>query len=85
MEAMNGVDPDKALATLRAAHRFLGDDPRVLAKKTACIGWCFGGGWSLRLAIAEPELDAAVIYYGRLIDYPSWLKKIRAPVLGIFA
>ncbi len=84
LAAMKGVNPDSALKTLRSAHDFLQEDERVAAKKTACIGWCFGGGWSLRLAIAEPNLDAAVIYYGRLIDDPKTLRAIRAPVLGIF-
>ena len=57
---------------------------RVKATRRACIGWCFGGGWSLQLALHEPKLDAAVIYYGRLVDDVEQLRGIRAPVLGIF-
>lgn len=81
---MGAVDESKALNTLHAAMGFLADDSRVRAKKRACIGWCFGGGWSLRLAIAEPRLDAAVIYYGRLDTDPTNLGRIRAPILGVF-
>ncbi len=83
--AMQAVDEDKARAALLAAHEFLAADPRVRAARRGCIGWCFGGGWSLRLAMAAPDLDAAVIYYGRLVDDADQLAAIRAPVLGVFA
>jgi carboxymethylenebutenolidase len=81
---MREVDENAARATLLAAHRFLATDPRVRAQKRGVIGWCFGGGWSLQLAMAAPDLDAAVIYYGRLVADPSQLAAIRAPVLGVF-
>lgn len=82
--AVRGVVAEDALATLRAAHRFLVEDERIEAERTGVVGWCFGGGWSLQLAIAEPELDAAVVYYGRLVDDVETLGRIRAPVLGVF-
>jgi carboxymethylenebutenolidase len=85
MTTMKSVDEAKAKAMLAAAHRFLADDPRVAAKKRGVIGWCFGGGWSLQHAIAEADLDAAVIYYGRLTTDSAQLAKIQAPVLGVFA
>ena len=84
LAAMQAIDEDAALAALRAAHEFLVDDERIEAPRTACIGWCFGGGWSLQLAIAEPDLDAAVVYYGRLISEPSRLERISAPMLAVF-
>ncbi|WP_437895241.1 dienelactone hydrolase family protein [Sorangium sp. So ce124] len=84
MAAMKAVDEAKGIEIVRAAHRFLTTDARVLAPRTASIGWCFGGAWSLKLALNEPELDAAVIYYGRLVTDPAQLKAIKAPVLGIF-
>ena len=48
------------------------------------IGWCFGGGQSLNLALNN-ELDATVIYYGQLITEPEELSRIDWPILGIFA
>lgn len=49
------------------------------------IGWCFGGGWSLRTALALPEsIDAAAIYYGQLITDPDRLATLDMPILGIF-
>lgn len=82
--AMKAVDAERALATLRAAFDWLGTDGRVKATKRGCVGWCFGGAWSLQLAIAEPKLDACVLYYGRLVEDPEQLAKIAAPVLGVF-
>jgi carboxymethylenebutenolidase len=84
MAAMKAVDEAAALKVVRAAHRFLETDPRVQAPRTASIGWCFGGAWSLQLALNEPALDAAVIYYGRLVTDPKKLEAIRAPLLGVF-
>jgi len=80
--AMAEVDEDAALATLRAAHAYLQGELGL--ERTASIGWCFGGGWSLRLALAEPELDAAVMYYGRLVTDVEALRGLEADVLGIF-
>jgi carboxymethylenebutenolidase len=84
MAAMKSVDEEQARATLQAAHAFLGADERIRASKRGVIGWCFGGAWSLKHAIATPHLDAAVIYYGQLVVEPEELQKIKAPVLGIF-
>jgi carboxymethylenebutenolidase len=43
-----------------------------------------GGGYSLDVALAEPHLAATVINYGHLATEPSELKKINAPMLGLF-
>jgi carboxymethylenebutenolidase len=43
-----------------------------------------GGGYSLDVALQEPALAADVINYGHLACDADSLKKIRAPVLGIF-
>ncbi len=49
------------------------------------IGWCFGGGQSLNLALNNEAMDATVIYYGQLVTDTEELSKINWPVLGIFA
>jgi carboxymethylenebutenolidase len=81
---MRAVDEKKAVATLLAGHAFLKDDARVKAGRRASIGWCFGGGMSLQLALHAPDLDAAVMYYGRPVTDVEALKQIKAPLLGIF-
>ncbi len=55
------------------------------AERIGVIGWCFGGGWSLRTALAFPDkVDATVIYYGRLTTDKAELEALSSPVLGIF-
>ena len=55
------------------------------AARIGVIGWCFGGGWSLRTALAFPDaVDATVIYYGRLTTDADELRALSSPVLGIF-
>ncbi|MFB5597502.1 MAG: dienelactone hydrolase family protein [Nitrosopumilaceae archaeon] len=54
-------------------------------EKIGSIGWCFGGGQSLNLAINNDEMDATVIYYGSLVTDQESLSSINWPILGIFA
>jgi carboxymethylenebutenolidase len=82
--AMNAVDPVRAVHTMVAAEEFLRTSPRILAPRTASIGWCFGGSQSLQLALASPELDAAVVYYGNPIVDAAKLAPMHAELLGIF-
>ena len=68
---------------LRQAYRYLKEKQGV--SRVGVIGWCFGGGWALQTALMMPEqIDAVVIYYGRLVTDPEQLSKLKMPVLGIF-
>ena len=70
-------------ANLRQAHAYLVD--RIGAPRTGSIGWCFGGGVSLEAALLLPgELDAAVVYYGRVVTDRKRLERLDTPVLGLF-
>lgn len=79
-----GADIPKAVATMRAAFDFLATNKRVAATRRGVLGWCFGGGMSLQLALAEPKLDACVVYYGPLVADSKKLAAIPCPLLGIF-
>jgi carboxymethylenebutenolidase len=66
-------------------------------EKTASVGFCFGGNQSFALAVDEPALNAAVVYYGMaptdgppagggagaFVPSPR-LAEIKAPVLGLY-
>ena len=55
-------------------------------KKVATIGWCMGGGEALKAALNDTkDVDAVVMYYGMPVDDVAKLKKLKGPVLGIFA
>ncbi len=66
-----------------AAHHYLTEVGR--APKIGVMGWCFGGGQSLVAALALPkDIDASVIFYGRLTDDREKLATLEMPVLGLF-
>ena len=80
-------NPSEAIANLQAAVRYLGSLENVNPSRIASLGWCFGGGQSLQLALnteAENPLAATVLYYGDPVMDEQELSKIKWPVLGIF-
>lgn len=83
-ELMRGVPQDRANKDLLAAYDYLAQQATVKKEKIGSIGWCMGGGYSLDLALAQPKIAATVINYGHLASEATTLKKIQAPVLGIF-
>src|ERR1700746_1526646 len=83
-EIMRGVPEDRAKRDLHAAFEFLPSQTTVKKDRIGAIGWCMGGGYSLDVALQEPTLAADVINYGHLATDPDALKKINAPILGIF-
>ncbi|MGC2551223.1 MAG: dienelactone hydrolase family protein [Candidatus Sulfotelmatobacter sp.] len=83
-ELMRGVPDDRANRDLEAAFNFLQSQPNVKKNRIGAIGWCMGGGYALDVAIDEPTLAADVINYGHLVTDPDTIKKINAPILGLF-
>lgn len=80
---IGALKPEDAVAISRGAFAALEALPEVNGKVGA-IGFCWGGGQVNQLAVAEPELAAAVVYYGmqpRMEDVP----KIKAPLLLHYA
>jgi carboxymethylenebutenolidase len=69
---------------LLSVARHLRTLPAVDARRTGSVGFCFGGAMSARLATVDPDLRAAVVFYGQnppLEDVPN----VRAAVLGLYA
>lgn len=72
---------------LQSAVKYLSSLPNVDGSKIVSLGWCFGGGQSLQLALNSKEhpLAATILYYGTpLITDKSSLSNIKWPLLGIF-
>lgn len=54
--------------------------------KVGTIGWCMGGGESLKASLNDPkDVSVTVMYYGAPVDDVAKLKTLQGPVLGIFA
>ena len=83
-ELLRGLPEDRAKGALNAAFGFLASQPNLKKNAAAAIGWCMGGGYALDVALQEPMLAADVINYGHLATDPEALKKINAPILGLF-
>ena len=78
---------NSSTANLQAAVKQLTLASNVDSTKIASLGWCFGGGQSLQLALNSQEhpLAATILYYGTpLVTDKESLAKIKWPVLGIF-
>lgn len=48
------------------------------------IGYCWGGSASFRYATQQPELGAAVVYYGTAPEDKTTFTNIKAPVFGFY-
>ncbi len=83
-QLMRGMPDDRALRDLKAAVAYLRARGDVDSAKVGSVGWCMGGGLSLNLAVAEPTLSGAVIYYGHLMTDPSTIASLKVPLLGNF-
>jgi carboxymethylenebutenolidase len=83
-ELIRGLPEDQAIRDLKAAVHYLKARSDVRGDKIGSIGWCMGGGYSLALAVNQPDLAACVVYYGRLVTDTKLLSRIKAPVLGLF-
>ncbi|HKD18311.1 MAG TPA: dienelactone hydrolase family protein [Thermoanaerobaculia bacterium] len=83
-QLMRGLPDDRALRDMKAAVAYLRTRNEVDASKIASIGWCMGGGLSLDLAVAEPTMAGAVIYYGHLMTEPATIAALKVPLLGNF-
>ncbi len=54
--------------------------------KIANVGWCFGGGWSLRSGLqGAAHTVGTVMYYGMPVKDVEKLKTLSGDVLGLFA
>lgn len=88
-QAIQGLTPADVTAWLNAAMDY-GKKLPASNGKTGVIGFCWGGARSFGYAAAQPNLNAAVVYYG---DAPgasdgtveTQLANLNAPVLGLYA
>jgi carboxymethylenebutenolidase len=82
VKLVRGLAPAEVQARLNAIHDYATKIPAANGK-TATLGFCWGGGVSFAYAAAQPDLDAAVVFYGTSPETAD-LAKIKAPVLGLY-
>jgi carboxymethylenebutenolidase len=82
VKAVRDLTPPDVVKMLDAVSRY-GTNLPAATPKFATVGFCWGGTQSFFYATAQPDLKAAVIYYGTSPS-PEVLGTIRAPVLGLY-
>lgn len=80
--AMRKLSREEVTTRLNAIRDY-GIKLPAATEKFGSIGFCWGGSTSFAYATAQPELNAAVVYYGTAPDAAD-LGKINAPVLGFY-
>jgi carboxymethylenebutenolidase len=83
VKAVSALPRDEVITRLNAVRKY-GLSLPAATGKSATVGFCWGGSTSFAYAVAQPALDAAVVYYGTAPEDPEALAAIRAPVLGLY-
>ena len=83
MKLFPKLDAGKVTGDAVAAVAYLRTRPESNGKVGA-IGFCWGGGVINRMAVSDPTLEAAVVFYGPPPDL-SLVGKIKAPLLLNYA
>jgi carboxymethylenebutenolidase len=74
--------PEDLVSDLNAAVTFVAQQNGVKPDKYGVVGFCFGGGYTLRLAAANPKIAAGVSYYGPVPEPASQMGATNAAILG---
>jgi dienelactone hydrolase len=82
VKLIRGLTPEEVTTRLNAVRDYAIKLPAANGK-TATVGFCWGGGKSFAYAASQPNLNAAVVYYGTSPEAAD-LAKIKAPVLGLY-
>jgi carboxymethylenebutenolidase len=81
--AIQGLSGQEVEARLNAVRDW-GIALPSTSEKTATVGFCWGGSTSFAYATRQPELNAAVVYYGTSPRDPRSFQELKVPVLGLY-
>jgi carboxymethylenebutenolidase len=82
VKLVRALTPEEAHARLDSVRAWATALPAA-TRTSATIGFCWGGARSFEHAAHQPDLAAAVVYYGSSPDAAA-LAKVKAPVLGLY-
>ena len=83
-ELVRGLEDTRVFSEMDAAAAWAAAQPRTKGAKIGVMGFCVGGGIALRYALHNPNLSAAVMYYGAPESDPAKLAALKAPLQGHF-
>lgn len=88
-QAIRRLTEAEVVGRLDAARKYGGSLPASNGE-SAVLGFCWGGTQSFTYALEQPDLDAAVVFYGSVPGATAdavpdeRIAKIEAPVLGLY-
>ncbi len=82
--AIARVTDDQAIADLNAAVTYLQGQAAVKGQKIGVTGHCWGGARSILLALRNPDIAAAVPYYGSSPQNLDEVNNLKGALLGIY-
>ena len=82
VKLIRDLAPDEATRRLDAVRAFALKLPGA-SRRSATVGFCWGGTRSFAYATTQPALDAAVVFYGTSPEAAD-LARVRAPILGLY-
>ncbi|MFW6199311.1 MAG: dienelactone hydrolase family protein [Gemmatimonadota bacterium] len=77
------LSEEEAMQRLDAVREYALSIPAA-SDQVGTVGFCWGGSTSFAYAVHQPELDAAVVYYGTSPEDEGVYSDIQAPVLGLY-
>lgn len=81
---MNTLKQEDGLADLNATVAYLKSVPEVDPTRIGITGFCMGGSYALMLPCVNPEIKAAVPFYGQIPNPDTPIQKLACPVLYIY-
>lgn len=81
--AIYQLPPDQVLSDLDAVVKKAGALP-ASNKKIAVMGFCWGGGKAFAYAVHQPNIKAALVFYGSAPRDDEDYRRISAPVYGFY-
>ena len=82
--ALGQISQTDMVQDLVSGVAYLKGLPNFAGPKAGVVGYCFGGGMTWLLAIASPDIGAAVPYYGPIPQPVDEVQKITGAVLAFY-
>jgi carboxymethylenebutenolidase len=83
-DALGEITQDEFMADLNASVDYLQTRSQVQADRIGVTGFCFGGGLTWLMAVRNPDIAAAVPFYGSAPPLDE-VANLNIPVLAIYA
>jgi carboxymethylenebutenolidase len=83
-KAIMALPPEEITADLKAAVEYASKLPSCNGK-VVVMGFCWGGGQTFRFATDNPDIKAALTFYGQIPTDTNALARINCPVYGFYA